>query len=298
MSKVLRIFDVSAFVHAGKVNEYAMIDCGIILSGTSVTNPKIPCGGASLIWNVIYQHGADDMLFCIDRNPTIKREMLPSYKSNRKYDKLVQLQKDVTEYILQDCNFTTLSKDGYEGDDFVNLAVNKYIDYYDHIYIYTGDSDLYFLVSDKVTIEPSSSKAKRVTPSNYTYTVKSGDYVPYNTIALRKILTGDTADNIPPLYSQFSSEYMNAKGDFSTYDKIRDLFRQYGDSVAIEHSYWFEPLTPIGVDLSINTPDLKRVKAWGVAFSNSNFTRHDKMRESVSLVDESVNEIVRKGWVV
>lgn len=298
MEKILRIFDVSSFVHAGKVNSYAMIDCGLVMSGTSFVNPKIPCGGASLLWNVIYEHATDDMIFCADRDPSIKREMLPSYKAQRSFNAEVQKQKDITEYILKDCNFTVLAKDGYEGDDFVNLAVEKYRDYYDHIYIYTGDSDLYYLVSDTVSIEPSSSKAKRVNMSNYTYTVRKGEYTPYNTVALRKILSGDTADNIPPLYTPYANVYMSIKEDFGNFEKIRDLFKQYNDTDGVEHSYWVEPLTPIGVDLNILKPDLSRVKAWGVAFRNSNFIRHSKTGSNESIIDESINELVNKGLVV
>ena len=157
---------------------------------------------------------------------------------------------------------------------------------------------MYYLVSDTVNIEPSSTKAKRVNMSNYTYTVRKGEYTPYNTVALRKIISGDTADNIPPLYSPYVNVYMSIEEDFSNFEKIRDLFRQYNDTDGVEHSYWVEPLTPIGVDLNISKPDLSRVKAWGVAFRNSNFMRHSNTGSNASIIDESINELVNKGLVV
>lgn len=68
--KVLRIFDVSPFVHAGAVNKYAMLLPELVDNGESFEERRIYAGGASLIGmystmnmvNVIWYSAATDGL--------------------------------------------------------------------------------------------------------------------------------------------------------------------------------------------------------------------------------------------
>ena len=62
---------------------------------------------------------------------------------------------------------TVVAHAGYEADDIIYSAVKKYYDRYDKIHIYTGDSDMAFLIDEKVDICPASSRAKHITRDNY-----------------------------------------------------------------------------------------------------------------------------------
>ena len=55
---------------------------------------------------------------------------------------------------------------------------------------------MYFLVDDRVTIKPSSSRAKEVTRYNYEQ-VLSKYNIKYNMMTMTKIICGDTSDCIP-----------------------------------------------------------------------------------------------------
>ena len=141
--RVLRIFDVSPFVHAGAVNKHAMLLPELVDNGESFEERRIYAGGASLIWNILYyEFGKCDMVFCCDRWPSVKQGMYEYYKGSRDHKEGIHKAKEVTEYILNDCGFTVLAEDGYEADDFIYSLVREHKSHYDHIYIYTGDSDV------------------------------------------------------------------------------------------------------------------------------------------------------------
>lgn len=199
MKENLFIFDVSPFIHAGAVNKYSFAE-RLVDYGTHCRAQRTPTGGFSLIVNSLASiEGQGDIVFCCDRNPTIKKEILPTYKSNRTHAQNIEVEKKAAEFLLKKCNATVLAQPGYEADDLIYSIVKKFYDDYKNIYIYTGDSDLYFLVDSKVTIRPSSSRAKLVTLENYTSVIKKNAYTPYNTTTIAKILSGDTSDCIPGL---------------------------------------------------------------------------------------------------
>ena len=198
----LHIFDIGSFVHAGAVNTHSSIDDEPIKEADGYRSVRYMTGGIALILNAlagIPSTTTADCVFCADRNPTIKKLMIPGYKGNRKHPIGIEKQKKIIEIVLENIGYTVLYKDGYEADDFIYSVVKKFKDSYDHMYIYTGDSDLYFLVSDTVTIRPSSSRAKLVTRDNYSDITVGGVHVPYNAITYNKILGGDKSDCIPPL---------------------------------------------------------------------------------------------------
>lgn len=225
------------------------------------------------MWNVLYyEFGKCDMVFCCDRRPTIKQEMCPSYKANREHNHEVSKSKDVCEYILSDCGFTVLSAEGYEADDFIYSLVMEHKKSYDHIYIYTGDSDMYFLVDENVSIEPSSSRAKTVNRQNYTYTVRKDEFTPYNTSTFYKILFGDTSDGITGLPKDLALKlkevidtpvYRNLLGDKET---VLQLLGMFGKEASDQGSLVF-PLD-IRVPQDFAQGDKLRVAEWGNAFRN------------------------------
>lgn len=270
----LRIFDVSTFVHAGKVNKHSFLTPELKEIDDEFVEQRIYTGGVSLLWNTLYKvYGTCDLAFCLDTKPTIKQEMYDGYKANRQHNHEVWKQKRAMEYILKNCGFETLIEEGYEADDFIYSIVRDNKKKYDQIYIYTGDSDLYFLVDDNVTILPSSSRAKKVTKQNYTYTAgKKDSYIPYNATTFLKILEGDTSDNIPPLnpdisyrvrqgyYNDLFYEFLGDK------ETLREIFQRFGPEAIAQ----CELILP----LDVRTPevfkegDKIRIAEWGNAIKN------------------------------
>lgn len=198
--KVLKLFDVSSFIHAGNVNERAFLEQYVQVSNGIWTAQRTLAGGSAFILKAAITNASRaDIVFCCDRNPTIKKELLPTYKSNRTHANRIEYDKRVAEYILSMCGATVLAYDGYEADDIIHTLTKRCYDEYDEIHIYTGDSDLYFLVDDKVTIKASSSRAKNVDMSNFSVSFKKGVVIPYNYAIPYKIIYGDSSDCIPGL---------------------------------------------------------------------------------------------------
>lgn len=197
----LHVVDMSPCVYAGSFNRHSKIPGDIVNTPEGYRERYIPTGGTSQLFNIIGQFMNDgDFAFVADRRPTIKQEMFPNYKGSRKHQPHISIGKDVAEYILADCGFTIYYRDGYEADDVIANIVAANHDKYDHIYIHTADMDLTLLVDPKVSIEPTSSQAKRITYDNYSYAVKSKQTVEYNTLVFNKFLHGDPGKDIPSMH--------------------------------------------------------------------------------------------------
>ena len=275
MPKILHIFDVSPFIHAGHINKNACLERAVDI-GTTWRLQVTPAGGTSLIFNTLYDIvGRGDIVFCCDRNPTIKKDMLPTYKSNRHHDRGIEVERGVCEYILQECGFTVLARAGYEADDIIYSLVKKFYNNYDEIYIYTGDSDLYFLVDDKVSIKPSSSIAKEVTRLNYEKVLeKKGSR--YNTLTVQKIIKGDSSDCIPALPKDLQLRVAKTLYHDEFYHKLgdREFVRSWVEYLVPEALSQVDLVFPLDVtDLpdNIETPDKKMIMNFGSALRNSRY---------------------------
>ena len=275
MPKILHIFDVSPFIHAGHVNKYSRLE-QLVDMGTTWKLQTTPTGGISFLFNTLYEVvGKGDCVFCCDRNPTIKKDMLPTYKSNRNHDRSKQVDKGAAEYILQKCGCTVLARAGYEADDIIYSLVNKFRDAYDHIYIYTGDSDLYFLVSDKVSIRPSSSKAKTVTMENYEQIAVKGG-IRYNCITTSKIIKGDSSDCIPALPRDKQDTFIKYlyKEDFFPFLGNKKFVKDWTDYLCPDISPQVDLVFPLDVDDLPNDfeePDKQMIVNFGDAMNNKLF---------------------------
>lgn len=297
--KVLRIFDVSTFVHAGAVNRHSFVAPDLVLEDDGYRERRIYTGGVSLLWNTLYDvYGTCDLVFCCDTRPTVKQDMFDGYKATRPHNPEKSKMKKACQYILEDCGLEVLCEDGYEADDFIYSLVRDKKKEYDHIYIYTADSDLYFLVDDNVTILPSSSRAKKVTKQNYTYTAgKKDSYTPYNSMTFTKILEGDKSDNIPGLSDQRCRQL------YSIF--YNDLYFPYmGDKETMMHV-----LTPFGEDvksqcelvfpLDVRTPsefkkgDKLRIAEWGNAVKNKLWLHNKPLSKHIL---DCIEEMAELGY--
>ena len=267
----LHLFDVSTFIHAGSVNKSSFIDAGIQELADGYTEIRIMTGGVGLILKALKSiPRADDCVFCCDRNPVIKKDMIPGYKGNRNHAVAIEKQKETAEFILTDIGCNTMAFEDYEADDIIYSIIKKFYNDYDHIYIYTGDSDLYFLVDRKVTVRPSSSRAKLVTYENYSQVVSKHSIIPYNLTTLYKILDGDKSDCIPGLPD-------NIKAKFNPLFTYTELYHNYGNKEFLleyarnnvpEAVLQINNVFPLIVDLPehiIDERDLQRMNKWGAA---------------------------------
>ncbi len=237
MPRVLHILDLKPFIHAGSVNKNAFLS-QTVYTGSTWRTQTTPMGGTSLVFNTLYNiMGKGDIVVCTDRNPTIKKDMYPDYKSNRHNNQKVKVDTSAAEYILGLCGITVIARAGYEADDIIYTLVKKLHDNYDEIYVYTGDSDLYFLVDEKVSIRPSSSRAHTVTMDNYESLLRSKG-IRYNTVTVQKILKGDSSDCIPGL----PIDEQKILADTLYLEKFMPLL---GDKDTVK--YWVSMLVPRAV---------------------------------------------------
>lgn len=278
MPKILHIFDVSPFIHAAKKTSHSKLE-QVIPDGTSWKTQVTPTGGTSLLFNHIYNIcNTGDVVFCCDRNPTIKKDMSPGYKSTRNHEQRVAVEKAAAEYILQECGFTVLARAGYEADDIIYTLVQKLHKAYDNIYIYTSDSDLYFLVDDVVSIKPSSTRAKEITRANYEQQLaKKG--AKYNTLTVQKIIKGDTSDNIPALPKNVQLKVANAlyKDEFYPYLGDKKFVRDWVAYLVPEALNQVDLVFPLYIEdipTEFSKPDIQTVVNFGDAINNSIFRGH------------------------
>ena len=300
MSRILRVFDLSSYCHAGNVNKRAFFDGPIVELASGYTQRNVPAGGVSLLFNQLYYYmGECDMVFCADRNPTIKKGMYPQYKESRAHARDIEIQKEVMERVLALCGFTVLYEEGYEADDFIYSVVTKMKDQYDHVYIHTGDSDLYFLVSDNVSIAKTHSRTKEVTMENYSYMFKKGKFTPYNMITFMKVLNGDASDDIPampvekaqPLLDMFDSDFYRVRmGD-------KNFMRasiEFAAPWALPQFDLVYPLdTPVPEELGYG--DKQLVREFGYAMKNKLFDGNVRV---YSTVEAAINQMAEDGLYI
>lgn len=299
--RILKVVDVSSYIHAGAVNKSAVIDGPIVQTDRGYTSRDIAAGGASLIFNLLYYSFNEDtdFLFCCDRRPTIKQEMFPDYKGSRHHAENILKSKEVTEIILRDCGFTILAEEGYEADDFIYSAVKKFHDQYDEIHIHTGDSDLYFLVDDKVSIQKSHSRTKIVTKMNYGKSFKKiTDNMPYNMSSFYKVCFGDSSDDIPPISDKEAARnlYRSALGYFPAHMGNKEYARQFVDTFAPWALPQFDLVYPLDTDVpdDISKGNAEKIYTWGKVMKNKLFSNIDgKVAEETT--QDIVAEMVAMG---
>lgn len=221
MEKVLRIYNVSDYVHAGAsvtskgwdgpVYRYYG-EPSITASGHWIT-PELPAAGISFMLRTIMKRikawedegiGEEHLVFCIDMTPTVKQKMYEEffgfngYKANRPPAPLqTTIQLRAIQGLLEVISPNVMYANGYEADDVIASLVSEYYCTFDRIIIHTRDRDLYYLVDDKVFIDTVGTRGLYVTPSNWSVIANNRHPNPiYNDILIRKLIDGDTSDNI------------------------------------------------------------------------------------------------------
>lgn len=272
MARTLFLLDLYSFIHAGAVNKRAKLERTVFDSPTWKTLVT-PLGGTSLVFNTLYETvGRGDIVVCSDRNPTIKKDMLPTYKSNRSNKPAISVDAAAAESILQECGVTVLARAGYEADDIIYTLTKKLKDQYDEVVIYTADSDLFFLVDDKVSIHPSNSNGKYVTRSNYEEVLKKKGAI-YNTLTVQKIIKGDVSDSIPALPKDLQNKVASTLYRDLFYEKLGDkeTVQFWVQNVVPEALHQVNLVFPLDVDdlpMEFSIPDKNLIRNFGSAMNN------------------------------
>lgn len=295
--RVLNIFDLGSFIHAGAWNTHAYIEDEPIAGADGYRSCRIPCGGVAQVIRTVRESGTDATYVMVaDRNPTIKKGMYPDYKAQREHKRNIEIQKELTEFILADCGFTVLAAEGYEADDIIYSLVTKFKGAYDQVNVFTGDSDLYFLVDKNVSIRKSSSRAKDVDINNFEEATKN--HLPYNTITLSKIINGDTSDNIAGLSKEVRAKIRALPKEpafLATLGK-KEVLMSLGYAYGQEYIDQLNLIYPLTVEVPnelIPQVDYRRMTAWGKTIHCSAFgTSYSTVPE---ILRASVDEIIARG---
>ncbi|MDR1523219.1 MAG: hypothetical protein LBS29_04645 [Endomicrobium sp.] len=274
MPRVLHLVDVSSAIYAGAVNLHSFIQGDVVETEGGYREQIIPTGGTSLLFNSIYKYlKTGPMVFCCDRVPYVKRGMFPDYKITRTHKDKILVQKQVAEYILQDCGFDVLFEEGYEADDLISSCVDKFRDDFDHVYIHTADSDLYFLVKDNVSILPTHSRAKEVNIRNYEVVIKSNEFIPYNSILFYKMIKGDSTKSLSPLKGNQKDKILSLLNN-NSYVKLmgdKDFMREIIGHIVPELLLRFDLTFPLQVSIPdelIDKSNVQRIKGWAYEVRN------------------------------
>lgn len=208
----LNIVDTSNVLYAGASNENVVIVRGCRESDGIYQDNSAPILGVKVLMEQINKmdKGGFVTMPVFDKTPTIKRKMYADtfgdeygYKGNRTHkvkDSVMHAMREYSSWILRDVGFPVQEVDDYEADDVIYSLCKYYKDDFEHIYIYTLDSDLFFLVDDNISIVTRGSNkmwGRIIDKANYETSVKANEYVPYNVVHLKKLCESDTSDNIP-----------------------------------------------------------------------------------------------------
>lgn len=240
----LHILDCSNYIYAGTFSKKS-IARGVHETNGEYSAKDAPIGGVRFLLKQISQlMGPNvEIMPVFDKIPEIKKEMYieafgyDGYKANRppkKFD--ITEQQIYAEQILRDVGFVVQSVEQYEADDVIYSLVKYYKDDYEHIYIHTRDSDLFFLVDATTSIAKVGDKGNDIDIYSYPMLVKKDEHTLYNTSHLRKLCRGDVSDNIPGVGWDFA-EKLDAMVPTEEYAKFGDLelCREYIKKVVLQN---------------------------------------------------------------
>lgn len=230
---VLHILDTSSYLYAGNYRNSVIVR-GVRENNGAYEENSAPIGGVEFLVRrcADLTKGDNVVIPVFDSTPTIKREMfeeaygnIGGYKGTRKYDSKSEHMGDMRRYsykLLEDVGYPVQIAEGYEADDIIYSLVQYYKNDFEEIYVHVRDSDLTFLVSDNVSIATVGNLGKNINLRNYESMAKTNEHTPYNIIHIRKVLAGDTVDNIPGVGEQWGPA-LDAVIDASELRNLGDL---------------------------------------------------------------------------
>ncbi len=203
------------------------------------------------------------------RAKTFRHNMYDGYKAQRKgMPAELASQMDIAKSLLKSMNIPIFEKEGYEGDDIIGTAVNRFSAQNIECYIVTGDRDSLQLVNDKIKVLLAVSKASGTEYVIYDTQAIFDKYgvSPQKMIDIKSIM-GDSSDNIPGVTGIGEKGAVSLIQKFGSlenvYENIEDAFIKKGQRDKLEASkemaYLSKELVTINkaVDIEINTDNCK-----------------------------------------
>lgn len=304
----LHIIDVSATLHAG------------VCVFSENNSHGFPTGG---IFNTLkcfsgkgFDPTKDQVLFCFDRKTrqTDENGESTGYKEGRKrWTSSMYFQAKLLEEMLQKCGFYVFFQENRESDEGIIQYARKFINSFEHTYIYGTDRDLTCVVSPKSTLVSTHSNVVSVTMENYSYAVAPGEFIPYNTTLLYKIFRKDTSDTIkgilnPSQFQDLIRELQEARFPMhalNTDEALKFVIERYKCTEEQKALLWdnYRAVVPRDVelihDLTVPAPlNAEMIDRYCSALSLSLFAK--KFNKTITgEVDEAwYNEIVELGNIV
>lgn len=217
----LCIFDASCLVYAGH--------CGSSYSSHYDTVKftsdfeGLPIGGVRFAIRRIFEKLLEGYsVVVVFDSHTDKTKYFANYKSTRRYNPAIDVQRKILYDFIRASNIPTLKVDGYEADDLIAAFVNLYAKDISMCDIISGDRDLAANVLDKrIRVVGATSSSPTITIDNFSVVVHNGAYVPYNTILPYFSFFGKSSNNVP----SFSSREINNQlyQSFLAFAKASDI---------------------------------------------------------------------------
>lgn len=220
----LHLFDTSEYIYSGSKNLWILR--GGMHTAEGFVDASLPCGSLAYVLNTFEEWGGENevLVHCIDSPPVYKRALhekyfFGGYKGNREAPpKEITIQKQMVPEMLNMIGANVVIAPGYEADDIIASLVKYYKSDFDKIYIHAKDSDLFYLVDEKVEILPlaggfkilqenyisskNSYNGRHIYLENWGRSVTKKFDCPRNILTLLKILDGERGDNIPAVSNE------------------------------------------------------------------------------------------------
>ncbi|SYZ73268.1 DNA polymerase I [Candidatus Zixiibacteriota bacterium] len=161
-------------------------------------NASAPYGFINSLLKIIRDENPDYMAVAFDtKAPTFRHQMYDEYKSTRAKmpDELVAQLPRIRE-VTEALNLPALEKEGYEADDIIGTLAKEAEKQGLHVWIVSGDKDLFQLVSDRIRMynpQKGSLPAEKLDRDGVI--AKFG--APPEKVVDVLSLMGDSSDNVP-----------------------------------------------------------------------------------------------------
>ena len=224
------------------------------------------------------------------KGPTFRNEIYSEYKANRSEapDEL-KIQLNLITEKLPITKITSFSENFYEADDVLGTLSNNLSKNLDnHVYIYSGDSDLHQLIKQNVFII-TTSRSGDLKLFNEKEIENTYEGLSPHQIIDFKSLTGDTSDNIPGIPGvgrktaiKLLNEYKTLENLFKNIEQIKQLKLRNNLDEYNQNSIKAKELVTINQNLNI---DIETDKLLIEKINQSNLINLFKEFEFNSLIE-------------
>jgi 5''-3'' exonuclease (including N-terminal domain of PolI) len=182
----LNILDVSALIYTGSASEFyrERSNYGFYVGGIHYLMKQVAVSFTMM----------DSVLLCFD-SPSFRKELMAGYKAGRVFKPDVYTQIQFAFDSLLGCGFHCAKFDGYEADDIISWASDKWYNDYSEIVIIGNDHDLCHNVRGKVRFKSIVPGTPCIYSGNFERFADS-THTKFNTISAKKCLCGCKSDKI------------------------------------------------------------------------------------------------------